>query len=283
MEVDAEASERKGGTIFQDGEEIYHDAIFCNFCGKCDIRGTRYRCIQCPDHDLCSACITSPNAWRQHTLTHAFFPIRTTYDLAHYDIVRQANADRRDAVEAHAAAAEHPSVSCDGCNTSPIVGPRHKCLQCNDFDLCDKCNSDIDKRTAHGISHSLFPIPTPDDHAAYRAARERLKGPPPPVHPMSCHGCGEKSIVGTRHLCVNCQDSGRTFNLCTRCVSSYQVRSKHSNAHVFWPINAPATGGGSRPSSSAASNVAEASKRVCMRIHSRGSDQSLTAWQKRLD
>ena len=35
----------------------------------------------------------------------------------------------------------HCGVTCDGCNMSPIVGPRYKCLVRDDFDLCTRCNS----------------------------------------------------------------------------------------------------------------------------------------------
>ena len=35
----------------------------------------------------------------------------------------------------------HVNVTCDGCNMSPIVGPRYKCLVRDDFDLCTRCNS----------------------------------------------------------------------------------------------------------------------------------------------
>ncbi len=33
----------------------------------------------------------------------------------------------------------HPNVFCDNCSAMPIVGSRHKCLQCENFDLCDHC------------------------------------------------------------------------------------------------------------------------------------------------
>ena len=35
----------------------------------------------------------------------------------------------------------HVNVTCDGCNMSPIVGPRYKCLVRDDYDLCVRCNS----------------------------------------------------------------------------------------------------------------------------------------------
>ena len=36
--------------------------------------------------------------------------------------------------------AQHEGVHCDVCHVSPIVGPRYKCLHCNDYDLCRSCH-----------------------------------------------------------------------------------------------------------------------------------------------
>lgn len=33
----------------------------------------------------------------------------------------------------------HKNFICDGCGADPIKGPRHKCVICSDYDLCDKC------------------------------------------------------------------------------------------------------------------------------------------------
>lgn len=35
--------------------------------------------------------------------------------------------------------AAHPSVICDVCATVPIVGVRHKCASCPDWDCCSTC------------------------------------------------------------------------------------------------------------------------------------------------
>eukprot|EP00047_Mylnosiga_fluctuans_P010567 m.16909 g.16909 ORF g.16909 m.16909 type:complete len:332 (+) comp3190_c0_seq1:7-1002(+) len=34
---------------------------------------------------------------------------------------------------------EHAFVTCDGCEMEPIVGPRYRCQDCPDYDLCEDC------------------------------------------------------------------------------------------------------------------------------------------------
>jgi hypothetical protein len=44
----------------------------------------------------------------------------------------------------------HDRVGCDGCHANPLMGPRYKCIECQDFDLCKDC---VDKNVH---SHHLF-------------------------------------------------------------------------------------------------------------------------------
>ena len=35
----------------------------------------------------------------------------------------------------------HLGITCDVCGVYGIVGVRYKCLECSDFDICEKCEA----------------------------------------------------------------------------------------------------------------------------------------------
>jgi len=47
-------------------------------------------------------------------------------------------------------------VTCDGCGTVPLVGLRHYCKTCTNYDLCSTCKE-------KGHEHELTVVPQPDD------------------------------------------------------------------------------------------------------------------------
>ena len=51
----------------------------------------------------------------------------------------------------------HRGVICDGCN-GPIIGTRYKCVICEDFDYCEKC----EKKSNGGHGHPLLKINRPE-------------------------------------------------------------------------------------------------------------------------
>merc|ERR1712038_1932614 len=50
----------------------------------------------------------------------------------------------------------HPGVTCDGCE-KPVIGFRYKCVQCPDYDLCERCEA---KRMHPG--HNMMRIAAPE-------------------------------------------------------------------------------------------------------------------------
>ena len=52
--------------------EIIHRGIECSFCNKKDIKGIRYKCINCENYNLCSKC----ESLKSHDLSHILIKIR---------------------------------------------------------------------------------------------------------------------------------------------------------------------------------------------------------------
>ncbi|KAI0800737.1 hypothetical protein C8Q74DRAFT_1238467 [Fomes fomentarius] len=219
----------------QENDETVHKGVTCDYCGKRNIKGTRYKCLQCPDYDWCSACMSSPKAWVAHSAEHAFFPIHKLEDFVHFCLVKDRRLRRQPV---------HTGITCDGCHQKNITGIRHKCVQCADFDFCDSCVSSPKTRLTHDMSHVFFPIKSPGMKEAYYKAREQVEQPsviPPPVPQVQhssihCDGCSQFPLTGVRHKCLDCRD----YDLCTSCISNSEIRAKHNTSHAFFPMATPA-------------------------------------------
>lgn len=161
------------------------------------------------DYDLCTACLSDPNVRQGHNVTHAFWPIAEPGQKdAYYDAKRECN------VQAPPPEPQHYGVTCDGCEASPLKGVRYKCLQCTDFDLCQKCFMSPSTRMCHSVSHSFWPVTTPeylDGIHGYMEAKSMLPPitPPKPHVPVHagifCNGCGRSNIEGVRFKCLECE------------------------------------------------------------------------------
>ncbi|PKC10936.1 ubiquitin-domain-containing protein [Rhizophagus irregularis] len=55
-----------------------HAGITCNYCGKSEWKGTRFKCSECPDYDLCFNCIKTSNLL--HNVQHHFLKILNPLD-----------------------------------------------------------------------------------------------------------------------------------------------------------------------------------------------------------
>lgn len=146
----------------------------CDICSEV-IVGVRWKCLNCPDWDCCSACSKLvPNVHPDHSFVKLHKPT---------DYVVNAAWDAKNDVH-------HPFVICDGCNLT-IRGPRYKCMHpdCPDYDLCVKCEAA--PVPVHPESHPMLKTKTPlrinakssfdpiknvyEDHCRYRVSRDSCK------------------------------------------------------------------------------------------------------------
>ncbi|CAG8745143.1 39514_t:CDS:1 [Gigaspora margarita] len=126
--------------IFTNSKQLggsHHNAI-CDYCDSV-IAGVRYKCINCPDFDLCNNCVAlSPT---QHP-GHTFIPIHRAGELE----IKPSSS------------VFHPGIICDACGKA-IRGVRYKCGNCVNFDLCGNCEADPISK--HDENHIFIKIKKP--------------------------------------------------------------------------------------------------------------------------
>ncbi|KKA26450.1 hypothetical protein TD95_000144 [Thielaviopsis punctulata] len=137
------------------GRNVRHSAC-CDACDKY-IVGVRYKCLQCPDWDYCSACIDAKNMMHKG---HQFVPL--------YEPLTPPNMFTRGFGSTTCASVQHRGIYCDGVlcrqdhTSSYISGVRYKCTICHDFDLCARCEAS--PLNLHSKSHPLIMMKTPISH-----------------------------------------------------------------------------------------------------------------------
>lgn len=108
----------------------FHFHIVCDGCEKKNFAGVRFKCTTCNDFDFCFDCFRTRE--NKHPANHNFLEIlepKLKVYLKEFNLYLP----------------KHEHILCGGCKTSPVLGPRFKCLSCADFDLCWKC---------HGKTHN---------------------------------------------------------------------------------------------------------------------------------
>ncbi|OQR97090.1 hypothetical protein ACHHYP_12739 [Achlya hypogyna] len=150
-----------------------HDGIQCDSCKLMPIVGPRFQATRFPTIDVCGACVRSPQCQA------AWGPFQQRAKVA---------------VQALAV---HTAVQCDGCGTTPIVGPRFSSKAVANFDVCARCVARF--RPTHGPFN------------VFRKPRE-LKT----HHGVRCDGCAMHPLRGKRFASARVAN----FDLCAGCVAS---------------------------------------------------------------
>ena len=240
-----------------------HSAI-CDGCDQ-DITGVRHKCLDCSDFDFCQSCfIGKSDAHKEHRF------------------VRLLSADDITPAKAPPAIL-HLGVHCDGalCQREQaksgercIRGVRFTCLECEDFDLCARCQTHPEEK--HCPQHTLLRITAPVGQTELRrklakaagaeakssnlntaivhanrtiaaihdSIQAQLQATAKTLHGnVSCDVC-HASPMGDRFACLECDD----YDLCGSCFYA----GSHDASHVYTQHKVKVAPGQARPITKAA-------------------------------
>ncbi|OWZ17611.1 hypothetical protein PHMEG_0008420 [Phytophthora megakarya] len=100
-----------------------HLGVICDGCEMDPLVGVRYKSLEEMDFDLCQDCEASGKY------------------LSHEPFIKITDPSRAPKHKRTPDLLVHPFVVCDGCEMSPLVGPRFKSKTAEDFDLCQACEA----------------------------------------------------------------------------------------------------------------------------------------------
>ncbi|RAO73014.1 uncharacterized protein BHQ10_009026 [Talaromyces amestolkiae] len=178
----------------QEGQKEVADERTCNACFREFSESTMVHCDNCEDYDLCIGCLLK-NV-HGHNPAHAFSIIKE-HQLGLKSLVLSRCRPGRH---------YHHAAICDGCEKR-IVGVRHKCLSCPDWDYCWSCVKTADQSHPQ---HRFVPIYGPITETSL--SRDVHCG-------IYCDGplCRGKAtasyITGVRYKCAVCHDT----DFCAAC------------------------------------------------------------------
>ncbi|KAJ5469487.1 hypothetical protein N7539_009105 [Penicillium diatomitis] len=166
----------------------------CNGCCRDVDESNLVRCNECEDYDLCLRCLLHNK--HGHHPAHTF-SLGTDRNFCLKNLILSRCLPGRQF--------KHAAL-CDGCD-KPIMGTRHKCLSCPDWDYCSTC---IQQAGTSHPRHRFAPI--------YESLGDQPQETE--VHfgvycdgPLCNNKPGQNYIVGVRYKCAVCDD----LDFCASC------------------------------------------------------------------
>ncbi|KAI9889777.1 MAG: hypothetical protein M1814_004979 [Vezdaea aestivalis] len=185
----------------------------CNCCIQSYAESQFITCKDCSDYDLCLPC--HKDAQHGHHPGHAFEPVSESLYLTPRQ-TQQCSPGRH---------LRHHAI-CDGCNTT-IYGIRHKCMDCPDWDFCNKC---ILSAAQLHPSHRFVPLYDPIQGPVKRQPRHvgiYCDGP------LCKDGRCQTYITGDRYKCAVCNDT----DFCSNCEAV--PSNGHNKTHPLLKFKTP--------------------------------------------
>lgn len=188
----------------------------CNSCVEVMTDDHFVTCKTCDDYDLCIKCCMDNK--HGHHPGHEFTPA----------VFDKTLSQKEQELLAPGRQVRHMAL-CDGCDKT-IIGVRHKCFDCPDFDYCNDC-----VRGAH-LTH-------PDHRFSSIYEPITLVNKMPVTHHgIYCDGptCSSNPrqffITGVRYKCVICNDT----DFCANCEAL--PNNTHNKTHPLLKISSPVRG-----------------------------------------
>ncbi|KAL0567721.1 hypothetical protein V5O48_014273 [Marasmius crinis-equi] len=215
-----------------------HGGVQCDSCNLIPIRGARHKCLDCPDYDLCTNCISAGGA-EKHNPFHEFLeltePGRVVVHTVYSGRGERETTSNAPSLQASSVPEPQPTTpqpapepvvhaaTCNLCD-SRIHGTRYKCTDCPDFDTCEGCFAIT---YVHHPRHTFVRL----DHVEQLIRRAEVDRP---LHYAICDSC-QKGISGVRFKCMHpqCLD----FDLCEDC-ESHPI-SVHPSSHPMLKVRDP--------------------------------------------
>jgi len=150
-----------------------HEGVKCDSCGKENITGIRYKCMECPNYDICESCMAKPREQTSfarepngsqpegRSASNDTAPPYTAFPYSR-GVEGHTNDHMLLKVSKWSQTKKCPllfnrdqwvnkGIQCFHCNKQNIIGWRYLCVQCG-INICEVC----ERTGEHTLSHPLL-------------------------------------------------------------------------------------------------------------------------------